>query len=68
MQLKFMYVAVTRARKNLWIADCSEKGEPLRVGDSCFSEIPANVIYRHSGQRLILSRTAAQLMKSPVWL
>ena len=26
-----MYVAITRARKNLWIADCSEKGEPLRV-------------------------------------
>ncbi|OBZ79120.1 TPR and ankyrin repeat-containing protein 1 [Grifola frondosa] len=30
-ELKFLYVAITRARKNLWIADCSEKGEPMRV-------------------------------------
>ena len=32
-QLKFLYVAVTRARKNLWIVDCSEIAEPMRV---CF--------------------------------
>ncbi|KAI0693657.1 hypothetical protein BC835DRAFT_1352925 [Cytidiella melzeri] len=30
-ELKFLYVAITRARKNLWIADCSDKGEPLRT-------------------------------------
>ncbi|KAI0809044.1 hypothetical protein BC629DRAFT_1437282 [Irpex lacteus] len=30
-ELKFLYVAVTRARQNLWIADCSDKGETLRV-------------------------------------
>ena len=30
-QLKFLYVAITRARKNLWIADCSDKGEPMKV-------------------------------------
>ncbi|KAI0935696.1 hypothetical protein AcV5_004043 [Taiwanofungus camphoratus] len=30
-ELKFLYVAITRARKNLWIADSSEKGEPMRV-------------------------------------
>ena len=30
-QLKFLYVAITRARKNLWIVDCSEKSEPMRV-------------------------------------
>ncbi|EMD41416.1 hypothetical protein CERSUDRAFT_89982 [Gelatoporia subvermispora B] len=30
-ELKFLYVAITRARKNLWIADGSEKGEPMRV-------------------------------------
>ncbi|KAI0641201.1 hypothetical protein C8Q79DRAFT_992409 [Trametes meyenii] len=30
-ELKFLYVAITRARKNLWIADCSEKGEPMRI-------------------------------------
>ncbi|CAL1697343.1 unnamed protein product [Somion occarium] len=29
-ELKFLYVAITRARKNLWIADCSEKGDPMR--------------------------------------
>ncbi|KAF8222237.1 hypothetical protein L208DRAFT_1381918 [Tricholoma matsutake] len=30
-ELKFLYVAITRARKNLWIADCSDKGEPMRL-------------------------------------
>ncbi|TCD62368.1 hypothetical protein EIP91_006977 [Steccherinum ochraceum] len=30
-ELKFLYVAITRARKNLWIADCSERGEPMRA-------------------------------------
>ncbi|KAF8974058.1 hypothetical protein BDZ97DRAFT_421872 [Flammula alnicola] len=30
-ELKFLYVAITRARKNLWIVDCSEKSEPMRV-------------------------------------
>ena len=35
IQLKFLYVAITRARKNLWIADGSEKGEPMRVRRSC---------------------------------
>ena len=30
-KLKFLYVAITRARKNLWIVDCSEKCEPMRV-------------------------------------
>nr|GAT61403.1 predicted protein [Mycena chlorophos] len=29
-ELKFLYVAVTRARNNLWIADCSTKGEAMR--------------------------------------
>ncbi|KAH9891312.1 hypothetical protein C8Q73DRAFT_119576 [Cubamyces lactineus] len=29
-ELKFLYVAITRARKNLWIADCSDKGDPMR--------------------------------------
>jgi hypothetical protein len=31
-QLKFLYVAITRARKNMWIVDCSEKSEPMKVG------------------------------------
>ncbi|KDQ30332.1 hypothetical protein PLEOSDRAFT_155016 [Pleurotus ostreatus PC15] len=30
-ELKSLYVSVTRARKNVWIADCSDKGEPMRV-------------------------------------
>ncbi|KAI0321916.1 hypothetical protein OF83DRAFT_135754 [Amylostereum chailletii] len=30
-ELKFLYVAVTRARKNLWIVDRSEKGVPMRT-------------------------------------
>ncbi|KIM48469.1 hypothetical protein M413DRAFT_440213 [Hebeloma cylindrosporum] len=30
-ELKFLYVAITRARKNLWLVDCSEKSEPMRV-------------------------------------
>ncbi|KAI0762352.1 hypothetical protein C8Q74DRAFT_1336826 [Fomes fomentarius] len=30
-ELKFLYVAITRARKNLWIADSSEKADPMRM-------------------------------------
>ncbi|KAG2023736.1 hypothetical protein CC2G_001355 [Coprinopsis cinerea AmutBmut pab1-1] len=30
-ELKFLYVAITRARKNLWIVDCSDKAEPMKV-------------------------------------
>ncbi|KAJ7755559.1 hypothetical protein B0H16DRAFT_1540848 [Mycena metata] len=30
-ELKFLYVAITRARSNIWIADCSTKGEPMRM-------------------------------------
>ncbi|PBK60035.1 hypothetical protein ARMSODRAFT_898604 [Armillaria solidipes] len=29
-ELKSLYVAITRARENVWIADGSEKGEPMR--------------------------------------
>ncbi|KAJ7153648.1 P-loop containing nucleoside triphosphate hydrolase protein, partial [Mycena filopes] len=29
-ELKFLYVAITRARNNIWIADSSSKGEPMR--------------------------------------
>ena len=32
IQLKFLYVAITRSRKNLWIVDCSDKAEPMKVG------------------------------------
>ncbi|KAJ7434686.1 P-loop containing nucleoside triphosphate hydrolase protein [Mycena galericulata] len=30
-ELKSLYVAITRARNNIWIADCSTKGEPMRT-------------------------------------
>ncbi|KAF6765898.1 hypothetical protein DFP72DRAFT_865003 [Ephemerocybe angulata] len=29
-ELKFLYVAITRSRKNLWIVDFSERAEPMR--------------------------------------
>ncbi|TFY57544.1 hypothetical protein EVJ58_g6956 [Rhodofomes roseus] len=29
-ELKTLYVAITRARQNLWVADSSDKGEPMR--------------------------------------
>ncbi|KAJ7630373.1 hypothetical protein FB45DRAFT_915319 [Roridomyces roridus] len=31
VELKFLYVAITRARNNVWLADTSAKGEPMRV-------------------------------------
>nr|GAT46622.1 predicted protein [Mycena chlorophos] len=31
VELKFLYVAITRARNNVWIADTSEKGAPMRT-------------------------------------
>ncbi|KAK7064824.1 UvrD-like helicase ATP-binding domain-containing protein [Favolaschia claudopus] len=31
IELKFLYVAITRARNNVWIADTSAKGEPMRI-------------------------------------
>ncbi|KAG7450843.1 uncharacterized protein BT62DRAFT_1001658 [Guyanagaster necrorhizus] len=37
LQLKFLYVAITRARENIWIVDGSETGEPMRVG--CYSSV-----------------------------
>ncbi|KAF6740880.1 hypothetical protein DFP72DRAFT_951310 [Ephemerocybe angulata] len=30
-ELKFLYVAITRSRKNLWIVDSSDKAEPMRL-------------------------------------
>jgi len=39
-QLKFLYVAITRARKNLWIVDDSESAGPMKVpGGSVFPKI-----------------------------
>ncbi|KAF8449396.1 hypothetical protein L210DRAFT_3500840 [Boletus edulis BED1] len=36
-ELKLLYMGITRARKNLWIFDKSDKSEPMRVRDiHCF--------------------------------
>ena len=35
-QLKCLYVALTRARMNLWITDSSKKAEPMRVSDGVY--------------------------------
>lgn len=55
MQLKSLYVALTRARENVWIADCSDKGEPMRVSNFhvlheavCLESL---LTVRHSGHR-----------------
>jgi superfamily I DNA/RNA helicase len=38
-QLKFLYVAITRARKNLWIFDNSEKAYPMKVSVRNFDSV-----------------------------
>ncbi|KAL1686635.1 P-loop containing nucleoside triphosphate hydrolase protein, partial [Schizophyllum commune] len=46
-ELKFLYVAITRARKNVWIVDTSERAEPMRLLWTSWNRIdnrtPANV-------------------------
>ncbi|KAF8193621.1 hypothetical protein K438DRAFT_1761756 [Mycena galopus ATCC 62051] len=56
-ELKFLYVAITRARNNIWIADCSTKGEPMRAYHlrEEASEMPCNF------RRQIVARKAAFL-------
>ncbi|KAJ6498051.1 P-loop containing nucleoside triphosphate hydrolase protein [Mycena vitilis] len=39
VELKFLYVAITRARNNVWIADTSPKGEPMRMLWSSKSQV-----------------------------
>ena len=36
-KLKFLYVAITRARKNLWFSDNSETCKPMRVISDSFA-------------------------------
>ena len=43
-QLKHLYVAMTRARMNLWVADSSPTSEPLRVSDLVVGCAPHNDI------------------------
>lgn len=49
MKLKFLYVAITRARKNLWVVDRSEKAEPMRVRYLILDLIFAEVLVRFTG-------------------
>jgi len=46
-QLKFLYVAITRARNNLWIVDGSESAEPMKVPQNIV--IPKEVSPHHAG-------------------
>ena len=43
-QLKSLYVAITRAQNNLRIADCSTKGESIRVRHLHFRYISFGLI------------------------
>lgn len=36
LQLKFLYVAVTRARQNLYIVDTSDTAGPMKVLDKIY--------------------------------
>ncbi|KAF8151989.1 hypothetical protein K438DRAFT_1988110 [Mycena galopus ATCC 62051] len=60
VELKFLYVAITRARNNVWIADTSAKGEPMRV-HTLDTEKPNSDLYaRNRHSRLAISSTAAE--------
>jgi len=61
-QLKFLYVAITRARKNLWIMDSSERAGPMKVPEDTrsgklFSHL-AQVYWSDRNQIEIWSSTA----------
>ncbi|RXW14070.1 hypothetical protein EST38_g11783 [Candolleomyces aberdarensis] len=44
-ELKFLYVAITRSRKNLWIVDRSDKAEPMKVAIRSVLPLPARLIF-----------------------
>ncbi|KAJ7356587.1 hypothetical protein DFH08DRAFT_1075732 [Mycena albidolilacea] len=58
-ELKFLYVAITRARNNIWIADCSSKGEPMRVLWTSKDQVQ-NCILGTDTPRFALSSTAEE--------
>ncbi|EKM60418.1 uncharacterized protein PHACADRAFT_189549 [Phanerochaete carnosa HHB-10118-sp] len=76
-QLKSLYVAITRARLNLWIVDYSDQGEPMRIlwqhkGQiSTWHELPSVerdqltmfevIVSDHQQNLLILGRKFSQL-------
>ncbi|KAJ6544312.1 hypothetical protein B0H19DRAFT_1076434 [Mycena capillaripes] len=58
-ELKFLYVAITRARNNIWIADCSTKGEPMRKLWTSRDQVQ-NCILGTETPRFALSSTPAE--------
>ncbi|KAJ6569465.1 hypothetical protein B0H19DRAFT_938852 [Mycena capillaripes] len=58
-ELKFLYVAITRARNNIWIADCSTKGEPMRMLWTSRDQVQ-NCILGTDTPRFALSSTSAE--------
>ena len=66
-QLKFLYVAITRARNNLWIVDGSDTAEPMKVHENLV--ILKNFIYllcRYTGVARVKSRYDRPLLRSRV--
>ncbi|KAJ7139425.1 hypothetical protein C8R44DRAFT_764441 [Mycena epipterygia] len=59
VELKFLYVAITRARNNLWVADTSAKGEPMRILWSSKNQVQ-NCTPGVDTPRLAISSTAAE--------
>ncbi|KAJ7725516.1 hypothetical protein DFH07DRAFT_853912 [Mycena maculata] len=58
-ELKFLYVAITRARNNVWIADTSPKGEPMRILWTSKDQVQ-NCTPGTDTPRLAISSTAAE--------
>ncbi|KAJ7743864.1 hypothetical protein B0H16DRAFT_1889844 [Mycena metata] len=59
VELKFLYVAITRARNNVWIADTSAKGEPMRLVWTAVDQVQ-NCTPGTDTPRLAISSTAAE--------
>ena len=66
-QLKFLYVAVTRARNNLWVMDSSESAEPMRVLRIFRSRKISYPLCRNTGAVGAGSRTGRLLPRCHVW-
>ncbi|KAJ7805519.1 P-loop containing nucleoside triphosphate hydrolase protein, partial [Mycena olivaceomarginata] len=58
-ELKFLYVAITRARNNIWIADCSTKGEPMRMLWTSKNQVQ-NCVLGTDTPRFAISSTSAE--------
>ncbi|KAI5997877.1 hypothetical protein F5J12DRAFT_895738 [Pisolithus orientalis] len=59
-ELKLLYVGITRARKNMWIADKSDKAEPMRIFWTSLSSTPEE--WAESGLWLFHHRRYTQAM------